>query len=522
MVARLVGVAALAGAVLGVLGSRAAADEPAYVPPDFMRAAPPLPARHDARTAWRLDLAEALQTAIRQNLGISIEREAVAIAGLGVDVAGAPFEAVVTAGYHHGSADVPPDTLQAGDADQILRVVDDRWQLSLAKRFATGALLSAGFANTRTDSKLGTAITPLSYRSSVTVTASQPLLRGFSTDLVVPRIDVLRARVASARARDQLIVVAVDVVERTESAYWDVVQALYTYDLRLRSQQRAEEQLALTHRQIAAGLTPPSDLISADSTLALRRLQLVQAEGAVERASDALRGVLHLARDQWARPILPVEPPRFVPAVVTAEAALDAALKHRPEVAQADRALEAAQLAIRKADNDQLPQIDLGLSASAVGQGTAYHPALRQLGRVDAPAWDVSLNLTWTPLARAAAAQAEIEHRRQAVAQANRAQLVEAIWLAVRDAVRNLDNAGRQVAAAAKFRELATQNLDVEQRKFLSGTSSNFVVAQRQEELAGAQLAELAAVLDHRKATAALLRAQGRLLDARGVELIAK
>ncbi len=89
----------------------------------------------------------------------------------------------------------------------------------------------------------------------------------------------------------------------------------------------------------------------------------------------------------------------------------------------------------------------------------------------------------------------------------------------MRDALRTQEGAARQVYAAAKFRQLSTQNLEIEQRKFMSGQSSNFVVAQRQEELAQAQAAELAAVLAHKKAQAALLKATGRLLDERHVQL---
>jgi len=89
----------------------------------------------------------------------------------------------------------------------------------------------------------------------------------------------------------------------------------------------------------------------------------------------------------------------------------------------------------------------------------------------------------------------------------------------VRDAVRNQRSAARQVAAAAHFRELSEKSLEVEQRKFLNGTSSNFVVAQRQEELAAAQLSELTAVLGHTKAAAALSRATGQLLAERHIEL---
>jgi outer membrane protein TolC len=129
------------------------------------------------------------------------------------------------------------------------------------------------------------------------------------------------------------------------------------------------------------------------------------------------------------------------------------------------------------------------------------------------------LNLTWTPLRRASRAAAEIERTRHELALTRREQLVQEIWLAVRDAVRNQRSAARQVAAAARFRALAEKNLELEQRKFLTGTSSNFVVAQRQEELAAAQLSELMAVVGHTKATTALARATGQLLADRHIEL---
>ena len=100
-----------------------------------------------------------------------------------------------------------------------------------------------------------------------------------------------------------------------------------------------------------------------------------------------------------------------------------------------------------------------------------------------------------------------------------RNQSIQDIWFAVRDAVRNQASASRQVLAASKFRQLSTESLEVEQRKFLSNQSSNFVLGQHQDELAAAQLAELTAVLVHKKATAALLKATGMLLDQRHIAL---
>jgi outer membrane protein TolC len=379
--------------------------------------------------------------------------------------------------------------------------------------------LGVSFETDRAKSSAGTAVEPLNYRSDVQLSVTQPILRGFSTDLAIPRIDILEARIASDHERQQLAVESAGVIEQTCDAYWDVVEDLYAYDLQVRSHKRAEDQLALTKRQIAAGTLPPSDIIAAQSTLAQRELGLVQAEEGIHAAWDQLRGVLHLAHDQWSRPILPTDVPSFAPRATSLEKALETAVAHRPELAQAALDIQAQGLAIRQADNNNLPQIDLGLSGGLVGQDAHFRGALHQVGSTDANELGVMLNLIWTPLNRTARANADLERARYRVARAQREALVQQIWLAVREAVRQQRSAARQVIAAAKSRALAEQTLDLEQRKFLNGTSSNFLVAQRQGEVAAAQLAELTAVLGHEKARAALLRATGRLLADHNVEL---
>ena len=496
---------------------RARADD-AYTPPDFMTTPPPLPPSAGGNV-WKLSLSDALQIALHENLGIQIERDQVQIGHLAELQARGHFEPTLTAAYLHTTDTEPPLTLQEGAAGALVTDSSDDFQVSLGDTFETGTQVSLTLDNGRSASTLGTAVEPLNYRTTLTVGFTQPLLRGFSTDLVIPRIDILRARIASDRERAQLAVVAQDVVEQTEDAYWDVVQALYGYDLQVRSHKRAEDQLALTKRQIAAGTLPPSDIIAAQSTLAQRELGLVQAEEQIHAAWDQLRAVMNLPRDQWSRPILPTEVPRFEPQATSPEDALQTAVENRPDLAQAGLDLKSELLSLRQAKNNELPQIDLGLNASAIGQDAHYGGAVRELGRVDAAGWSVQVNMSWTPLSRAtrAAAQAEAMHYTQL--QKQREQLVQTIWLAVRDAVRNQRGAARLVTAAAKSRELAEQTLELEQRKFLNGNSSQFVIAQRQEELAAAQLAELTAVLGHLKARAALLHATGRLLAEHGVVL---
>ncbi len=508
----------LAAVLLAAVPSHADSEAP-YVPPDFLAVTPALPRGQDGPTVWRLDLAEVRRIALKQNLDIALERTSVRATDLGQDIARGAFEPVVTAGYAHDDNRSPPSSRQEGAAGEILTFQNDSWRIGIAQRFSTGTQVELNFSNGRAESSLGTAVEPLNVRSGLTLGIAQPLLRGFSTDLVIPRLEILRARIASERQRSQLAVAMADLVERAENAYWSVLQSIYRYDLALRSLKLATDQLALTRRQIEAGTLPPSDLIGAESTLAERELALLLGEQEIQATSDQLRAVLNLPREQWSRPILPTDVPSFGAAAIGEDAALAQAIKSRPELAQMNLDLEETVLALRSAENAKLPQLDLGLQGNVVGQDSGYVGALSQVSSFEARGWSVMLNFTWTPLRRASRAAAEIAQLRAEQTRTRQVQLVQKVWAEVRDAVRNQLSAERQVKAAARFRQLAELSLDVEQRRFLNGQSSNIVVAQRQEAVATSRSAELAALLAHNRATLALLRATGRLLPERRIEI---
>ena len=66
---------------------------------------------------------------------------------------------------------------------------------------------------------------------------------------------------------------------------------------------------------------------------------------------------------------------------------------------------------------------------------------------------------------------------------------------------------------------LQRKTLEAEQKKFENGMSTSFEVLRIQTDLSNAQVAEIRANLDYVKALADLERAQGTLLEARGLTL---
>jgi len=515
----LMAVGAPAGAAEPATPGAPGADEP-YEEPEFIREPPRLPESVDPGGARRLSLADAIALAVKANLGIVLVKQQVQIAQLGIAQSLGAFEPTVNASFSHQSEDFPPGGLQNSTAlGSLTESTSDRWVAGYGQRLRLGTQIGLQWTNDRTKSRFDSGLFPPLYRSELSLQLTQPLLRGFAFRWEVPNADVLRAEVATDRSRQDYKASLIATVRDTENAYWDLVQALEGYQVQQGSLLLAQEQLGLTGRQIEAGVLPPSDLINAEGTLAQRQLGLVQAESSVAQSADQLRHLLNLPREAWAVPLLPLDPPEFDRLQVSYESALDQALQNRPELARLRLDLKRAALDLRVASSDKLPQLDASVSYGLVGQRQAYSDTVGQLFSADARAWSAILNFSWTPFNQAARARAESLRLSEQSLHTLQDQALLDLRLELRTAIRALETADRSVRAAAKFRALAERSLDAEQRKFLNGTSNNFFVAQRQDDLSRARLAELSALIQHRKAATALRAAMGVLLEHRHVQL---
>ena len=174
---------------------------------------------------------------------------------------------------------------------------------------------------------------------------------------------------------------------------------------------------------------------------------------------------------------------------------------------------------MRTARNERLPALDVGFTYGLVGQQSSYASTLGQMVSNNGKWWMASASFSWSPLMLAARARVESKLAGQRAAEVQlEAQQLE-LLVELRDDLNEIETAARQVRAAARYRELAARTLDVEQRRFQEGSSNNFLIGQRQGELAEAQLAEVDAVIRHRKARTALEAAMGTLIEARGLRL---
>ncbi len=511
------------GVLWGVLGAGAARAQDAYRVPDELTRPPQLPEGMQARPARILSLSEAIQVAVQQNLGITLYREQWVAARRFIDVQwGRSFEPLVFATYTASETTTPPtlSLLQNGDQAIVLNTQGSSWFAGAKQTLETATQLQVSYSSLGSLTRPGQSA-PLVYNAGLNFTLTQPLLKGFAFDMDVPRQDVLRARFDSDRAGQDARVALIAAVKSTDDAYWDLVAALKGYSIQNDSLKLADEQLALTQRQIDAGILAPSDLITVESTQAQRAYSLLQAESQVGTASDALRTVLNLPRGDWERPLLPVDPPQFAERSMDLDTITQVAMANRPEVTQARIDVEKAALNTRVAKTDRLPQLDAVFNYGLVGQGITYGDSTSQVFGASLPTWSATINFSWSPLMKAAEANVDSLRATEDARHTALEQVRVGVYAELRNDLRNLDFAARQVRAAAKFRDLAQRALDAEQRKFLNGNnmSNNILVALKQDQLAQAQLAELTAVIAHHKASTAIDAAMGVLLEQRGIDL---
>lgn len=500
--------------------ARAAPLEP-YEPTAFIRSIPALPPGTGAPAARRMSLNDAVVLAVQSNLGIALSREELAISRSNIRLSEGGFEPLLRAVVRHTDTDAPPSTLQEGAGGEVLNVVTDSWSLGYEQRLRLGTSVGVNWDSGRSNSNLRSAVSPLLYNSRLELRLTQPLLQGFGFDLDVPYAEVLRAELDSERARQAVVGTLSATLRDTEQAYWALFQALKSYEVQLASLSLAREQVTLTQRQIDAGVRPPYDLINAEGTVAERELRLIQAEAGIDSAADRLRFLLNLPKESWAEPLLPTDPPSFRELGVTLETALRTAIARRPELRERQLEVERAALDVRVAQNQRLPRLDAELRYGWVGQNPAYEDTLEQLVTREAPGWSALMSFTWTPLNRAANARFDALQGSARSARLALEQQLASLHFELQNALRGIDTAERSLRAAARVRELAERSLDAEERKYQSGdgSSSSFFIAQRQDDLARAQLDELSALIQHQQAATLLQATMGVLLDERGVKL---
>lgn len=351
-------------------------------------------------------------------------------------------------------------------------------------------------------------------RAGVTVT--QALLRGMPVGVNLARLH--QARLDTRISEYELRGFVEALVAEVEGAYWEYALALREVAIVRESKDVAERQLRETRERVNVGRISEAELAAAAAEVALRREELIDAEGTQEKARlKLLRRVSPAGGAVFAYEVTLTDGFAAVGGKLDEAAShVAVALRMRPDLNQARLGVKRGDLEVTRTKNGLLPQLDFFLALGTTGYNETLGGAVRN---VNGHHYDVSAGLTLEyPLlsraARAAHRGATLSRRQLVRAVDNLAQLVE---LDVRTACVEAQRAQGMVAATGATSALRAESLRAETEKFKVGKSSSFLVARAQRDLLASRLKEVRAMVAHLQALTSLYRLEGSLLERRGL-----
>jgi HAE1 family hydrophobic/amphiphilic exporter-1 len=437
----------------------------------------------------------------------------------------------------------------------------------------TGGSFGLNFSSKRTTTNNSFATLNPQYPTSLTFSFSQPLLRGLRFDSNRQRIEVARKNVALSD--EQFRQRVTDIVTQTAKSYWDLAFAVQNLDVQRVAAETAKRQVESNRRMVEQGMMAAMDIVEAETQMAQFEQNAYIAQASLTAAENSLKTLILPDRNSplWASKLIPVTEPETAPPEMLLADAIKDALANRPELEGLKIAADVSKTNLRYyrdqtkpqidlvasymssglagvvrtssgsnpitgafpviidrlnqiSASQNLPLIDLGSMGSASGSSGipgaligGYGDSLSNLSGWGYPTAQVSLQFSLPLRNRTAENNLAIglaEVRRSDVRRKQAEQQIEAD---VRNAAQLLISYKNGLEAARTARRLAQEQYASEQRKFQAGTSTLFLVLQRQTTLVAIQSSELRAQVELAKSIAEFERATARTLKSHNVVL---
>lgn len=473
-----------------------------------------------------LTLQDAIQTAIKNNLQVSIAEQTRNLAKGQLLTAQGVYDWNLTGSANNEKTRDYRFTqqfiggpFQTSDSTTFQRSLT----LGAAKPFTWGGNLSVQYAPIYAFGKAsvnGGPVEPLTsgpYDGSVSVTYSQNLLSGFGTK--ASSANLIVARNGSKAADYQFKQSVIQLVATIEADYWNVVYARENLQNIQEALKLAQKQLDENKIRVQVGTLAPIEVTQAEAQVALQEQNIITAEAALANAKDALIRALYPLEGRPAA-IEATDEPTVQPLPIDEASAEQMAVDTRPEMKAAQLSLDSQKILADAARNHTLPT--LNLSVGYIGNARnadRLSPVNTDLTSGTYPGYNIGLTFAYPILNRAAKGQLMQANANLRSSELSLRDEELQVRLDVRQAYRNLEAASRGVAAAQKTRQYQEQALDAEQKKFENGMSTNFIVLQQQTNLTNARTAELQARITYANAVTALEKAMGHLLEARNLQI---
>jgi outer membrane protein TolC len=515
-----------------------------------------------------ISLDDAIRMVLENNNSIAVSRIGREISAFGVGSSQGVFDPVFGLKSSAYRQVTPVSSTIGGSANGALeqRAVSIQPQVSGLLPWA-GTAYQVSFSSARqTSDNAFTTLNP-QYPAALSFNVTQPLGRNFKFDTA--RLGLSVARKNQTLTFEQLRQLLSDSVTQTVEAYADLVYANEFLKVEVDAVGLARNQVESNQRMVDQGVSAPVDVIEARTQLATFEQAVYAAQAQLTRSENNLKSLILANRNDplWNSSLRPVTGLNLNAPSITLPDAIRDAISSRPEMSQMEISAEINSLNTRLYREQTKPQIDLvagytsaGLGGRPVVQGpnpftAGFDPIIERLNELSTatglsplpslstganggvppilnggigqsltnllngnfPTAQIGVNISLPFRNRTAEANlgsSLAEGRKIQVQKENLEQLIQSD---VRSNMQAVESSRLRLRAAVDTRNFAEQQYESEQRKFQSGTSTVFLVLDRQQAMVRARILELQAQTDLSKAIAELDRATARTFSIHNI-----
>lgn len=395
--------------------------------------------------------------------------------------------------------------------------------LGLDWGFSPGTQVGVNYADTAQNTNSTTYHFNSFTQTSLGLTVTQPLLRGFGIGLNrrFIRIAGIDRKISDQVFRLQVIATVSGVIR----LYYDLVSLNEDLAVKRQTLESAQRLLKDNTSQVEAGTLAPIEQTRAQAEVSAAQQDMITSEGFVLQQELLLKTVL--TRRGTADPVL--SSARIVPTTSInippndesrpVDELIKEAMANRPEMNAATLEIQGGNINLEGSRNELLPELDLVGTAQNSGLASSGASALGQVASRDYPTYGLGLSLTLPLRNRQAEADMVRDELQVRQFEVKRQQVENQVRLEIENALIALGRAREALQAATQVRTLQEQSLEIEREKFAVGLSTTFLITQYQSFVAQARSSEVAARNTWIKAHNALERALGHTLEANAVSV---
>ena len=363
--------------------------------------------------------------------------------------------------------------------------------------------------------------------TGVSVTFTQRLLRGLRIDEA--RANWLISRKGQTISEAELASAVAETTRRVLQAYWSWVHAREYLAVEQQSLALAQRFLRDDRERAALGKIAAVEVVEVEAEVARRSDVIVSATKDVANAEDRVRVLIFAPLDPEQHLSL-VPPPGFAGediAIGQPEELIARALPLRQDLRVLQALLDIDDITIQRFTDEALPDVSLILNYSGLGiagrqvrsspltggpvtgsVGRGFASALDDIAGFRYPGWSVGLSLNvplGESLAAAEAAKASVKRRQD---ETTLRSVEQQAVTEIKAVIRGVEANRQRLPLTANAVALAERRLNAEERKFLVGLSSSFLIIQAQRDLTSARERQLSSLLDYRLSLADLQAVQ--------------